>query len=117
LIVDDDIRNIFALTSLLERFGMKVISAEEGHVALDVLQSDGQVDVVLMDIMMPGMDGFSVIQQLRHSERFRLLPIIAVTAKAMKDDREKCLRAGASEYVAKPLDPEVLLNVLNKSLS
>lgn len=116
LIVDDDIRNIFALTSLLERFGMKVISAEEGQVALDVLQSDGCIDVVLMDIMMPGMDGFSVIQHLRHSERFRTLPIIAVTAKAMKDDREKCLRAGASEYVAKPLDPELLLLALNKSL-
>lgn len=116
LIVDDDIRNIFALTSLLERFGMKVVSAEEGEVALDLLQSDGQVDIVLMDIMMPGMDGFSIIQHLRHSERFRDLPIIAVTAKAMKGDRDKCLRAGASEYVAKPLDPELLVRALNKSL-
>ncbi|MDB6057345.1 MAG: putative SigmaB asociated two-component system sensor protein [Verrucomicrobiales bacterium] len=116
LVVDDDIRNIFALTSLLERFEMKVVSAEEGQAALDYLESNGCIDVVLMDIMMPGMDGFTVIQKLRHSERFKLLPIIAVTAKAMKGDREKCLRAGASEYVTKPIDPELLLNALKKIL-
>jgi CheY-like chemotaxis protein len=114
LVVDDDIRNIFALTSLLERFEMRVVSAENGQAALDLLESNGCIDVVLMDIMMPGMDGFTVIHKLRHIERFKTLPIIAVTAKAMKDDREKCLRAGASDYIAKPLDPELLLNALKK---
>ncbi|MGZ5543187.1 MAG: ATP-binding response regulator [Limisphaerales bacterium] len=116
LVVDDDIRNIFALTSLLERFEMSVVSAEEGQAALDLLEGNGCIDVVLMDIMMPGMDGYAVIEKLRRMERFKTLPIIAVTAKAMKGDREKCLRAGASEYVTKPLDPELLLNALKKCL-
>ncbi len=116
LVVDDDIRNIFALTSLLERFEMSVVSAEEGQAALDLLEANGCIAVVLMDIMMPGMDGFAIMEKLRRTERFKTLPIIAVTAKAMKGDREKCLRAGASEYIAKPLDPELLLNALKKCL-
>jgi signal transduction histidine kinase len=116
LIVDDDIRNVFALTSLLERFGMTVVSAEEGQAALNLLEQMPSIDIVLMDIMMPGMDGFSAIQKMRRIEKFTKLPIIAVTAKAMKDDREKCLRAGASNYIAKPINPELLLNALKECL-
>jgi CheY-like chemotaxis protein len=101
---------------MLERFHMNVLSAEEGQGALDLLQHSRQVDVVLMDIMMPGMDGYAAIQKLRATERFKKLPIIAVTAKAMTDDREKCLRAGANQYIAKPLDPELLLTMLKDCL-
>jgi CheY-like chemotaxis protein len=116
LIVDDDIRNIFALTSLLERFQMNVLSAEDGDGALDSLKGDQPIDVVLMDIMMPGLDGFGTIEKLRKRQPLKDLPIIAVTAKAMKNDREKCLRAGATEYIAKPLDIELLLDALKRCL-
>jgi signal transduction histidine kinase len=116
VIVDDDIRNIFALTSLLERFQMNVLSAEEGQGALALIKSAPDVDVVLMDIMMPGMDGFAVIQKLRSNGRFKNLPIIAVTAQAMKEDRAKCMRAGASDYIPKPIEPDLLLNALKNCL-
>jgi signal transduction histidine kinase/ActR/RegA family two-component response regulator len=116
LIVDDDIRNIFALTSLLERFQMKVLSAEDGNAALALLDCTRKIDVILMDIMMPGIDGYALIQKLRADRRFKKLPIIAVTAKAMKGDREKCLRTGASDYVTKPIEPELLLNALKDRL-
>ncbi len=116
LIVDDDIRNIFALTSLLERYKMRVLSAENGQAALDILQSTPDVGIVLMDIMMPEMDGYETIQAIRQMGQFAALPIVAVTAKAMKGDREKCLEAGASDYIAKPVESEQLLFILNRWL-
>jgi len=112
LIVDDDIRNIFALTSVLERFGVEIHSAENGRDAILLLQQTPGVDAVLMDIMMPEMDGMDTIRAIRAMPQFRNLPIIAVTAKAMKGDREKCLEAGAWDYLSKPVDPEQMLEVL-----
>ncbi len=112
LIVDDDIRNIFALTTLLEPHDMVVVSAETGSAAIDIVRSSPDVDIVLMDIMMPDMDGYDTIRTIRKDERSRSLPIVALTAKAMKGDREKCIEAGATDYVSKPVDPEQLLRVL-----
>ena len=112
LIVDDDIRNIFAMTSLLERYEMGVLSAETGKIALEQLQSQSGIDAVLMDIMMPDMDGYDTMRAIRKFAKFRMLPIIAVTAKAMKGDREKCIDAGASDYIAKPVDSTELLSML-----
>jgi signal transduction histidine kinase/HAMP domain-containing protein/DNA-binding response OmpR family regulator len=109
LIVDDDIRNIFALTSILERQNMRIVSAESGRDAVDLLDKHQDIDVVLMDVMMPEMDGFETTQAIRDKAKFKNLPIIAVTAKAMKGDREKCIEAGASDYLSKPVDPEVLV--------
>jgi len=116
LIVDDDIRNIFALTSLLERQRMEVISAETGKEAIEKLEATPDVDIVLMDIMMPDMDGHDTMQAIRKNERFKDLPIIAVTAKAMKGDREKTLQAGAWDYLAKPVDTDQILSVLKSWL-
>jgi CheY-like chemotaxis protein len=112
MIVDDDIRNIFALTSLLERHSMEIRSAETGRGAIETLQNDGEVDLVLVDIMMPDLDGYDTIREIRALPRFQSLPIVALTAKAMKGDREKCIEAGASDYIAKPVDPEQLLALL-----
>jgi CheY-like chemotaxis protein/signal transduction histidine kinase/HAMP domain-containing protein len=112
LVVDDDIRNVFALTSVLERHKMDVQSAESGKAALDLLEKDPGVDIVLMDIMLPEMDGYDTIRAIRRFPHFRSLPIIALTAKAMKGDREKCIEAGASDYIAKPVDTEQLLTLL-----
>ena len=112
LIVDDDIRNIFAMTSLLERYQMQVFSAETGKAALDLLQTTPDTDVVLMDIMMPAMDGYDTMRAIRKFAKFRALPVIALTAKAMKGDREKCIDAGASDYIAKPVDTTELLSML-----
>jgi HAMP domain-containing protein/signal transduction histidine kinase/DNA-binding response OmpR family regulator len=112
LLVDDDIRNIFAMTSVLERFKMNVISAENGRDAIQMLIENKNVDVVLMDIMLPTMDGYTTTRAIREIEGFEHLPIIAVTAKAMKGDREKCLAAGASDYLSKPVDTEQLRSVL-----
>jgi HAMP domain-containing protein/signal transduction histidine kinase/CheY-like chemotaxis protein len=111
LIVDDDIRNIFALTSILERQEMTIVSAETGRDAIAMLEKYQDIDVVLMDVMMPEMDGFETMRAIRENEnpQFRSLPIIAVTAKAMKGDREKCIEAGASDYLAKPVDSEELV--------
>lgn len=111
LVVDDDIRNIFAMTSLLERHNIIVYSAENGKDAIEVLQ-DNEVDAVLMDIMMPEMDGYDTMQEIRKVPKFKNLPILALTAKAMKGDREKCIEAGASDYIAKPVDTEQLLSLL-----
>jgi CheY-like chemotaxis protein len=112
LIVDDDIRNIFAMTSMLERYKMEVISAETGQAAIETLQNADDVDVVLMDIMLPEMDGYQTMQKIRKMFGFEQLPIIALTAKAMKGDREKCIDAGASDYIAKPVETERLLTLL-----
>ena len=112
LVVDDDIRNLFAMTSLLERQQMHVLSAETGRDALALLDSTPGVDVVLMDIMLPGMDGYETMRMMRATERGRGLPIIALTAKAMKGDREKCIDAGASDYIAKPVKNPQLLSTL-----
>jgi HAMP domain-containing protein/signal transduction histidine kinase/CheY-like chemotaxis protein len=112
LIVDDDIRNIFAMTSLLEPYKMKIVSAENGREAIELLQNTPDLDVLLMDIMMPDMDGYDTMRAIRKLAKFRALPIIALTAKAMKGDREKCIQAGASDYISKPVDTEQLLALL-----
>jgi CheY-like chemotaxis protein len=112
LLVDDDIRNIFAMTSLLERHNMQVISAETGAQALSMLSENPDVDIVLMDIMMPTMDGYDTIRAARQISEFHFLPIIALTAKAMKGDRDRCIEAGASDYISKPVDPDHLLSTL-----
>jgi CheY-like chemotaxis protein len=117
LIVDDDVRNIFALTSKLERWEVVVLRAENGRQALDVLRSTPGVDLVLLDIMMPEMDGYETIRAIRELEPFRSLPIIALTAKAMKGDRQKCLDAGASDYLAKPVSSDQLQSMLRVWLS
>jgi len=112
LVVDDDVRNIFALSSVLERRGMVVVTAGTGREAITMLESTPSIAIVLMDIMMPEMDGYETMQVVRQNPSFRRLPIIALTAKAMKGDREKCLEAGASEYLAKPVNTEQLLSAL-----
>ena len=112
LVVDDDVRNIFALSSVLERRGMTVRTAGTGREAIAMLESNPDMAIVLMDIMMPEMDGYETMQVIRQNPAFRRLPIIALTAKAMKGDREKCLEAGASEYLAKPVNTEQLLSAL-----
>ena len=112
LVVDDDVRNIFALSSVLERRGMSVLTAGTGREAIQMIESTPDLGIVLMDIMMPEMDGYETMQVIRQNPRFRRLPIIALTAKAMKGDREKCLDAGASEYLAKPVNTEQLLSAL-----
>jgi CheY-like chemotaxis protein/signal transduction histidine kinase/HAMP domain-containing protein len=112
LVVDDDVRNIFALSSVLERRGMMVLTAGTGNEAITILESTPDLAIVLMDIMMPGMDGYETMQVIRQNHSLRRLPIIALTAKAMKGDRERCLGAGASEYLAKPVNTEQLLSAL-----
>ena len=112
LVVDDDVRNIFALGSVLERHGMSVVTAQTGREALTMLQSTSDIAMVLMDIMMPEMDGYQTMQLIRKQPPLRRLPIVALTAKAMKGDREKCLDAGASDYLAKPVNTDQLLSTL-----
>jgi CheY-like chemotaxis protein len=112
LIVDDDIRNIFALTSILEQYEMEVLYAENGKDGIGMLKSTPGIDVVLMDVMMPEMDGYEAMQAIRKMRKFKGLPIIALTAKAMKGDREKCVGAGASDYITKPVDTEQLVSLL-----
>ncbi len=114
LIVDDDIRNVFALTSVLEQHGLSVLYAENGREGIEVLEQHDDVAVVLMDIMMPEMDGYATTTAIRRMPQFADLPIIALTAKAMKGDREKALESGASDYVTKPVDPDHLLGVMEK---
>jgi CheY-like chemotaxis protein len=109
LLVDDDARNIFALSSVLERRGMKVLTATTGREAVTLVESNPEIAIVLMDIMMPQMDGYQTIGVIRENSAFLRLPIIALTAKAMKGDREKCLEAGASDYLAKPVNTDQLL--------
>ena len=112
LVVDDDARNIFALTSVLENLDMEVFGATNGRQAIEIVNETPGLSAVLMDIMMPEMDGYETIRQIRRDSRFRMLPIVALTAKAMKGDREKCLEAGASDYIAKPVNTEQLLSLL-----
>jgi CheY-like chemotaxis protein len=112
LIVDDDVRNIFALMSVLEQHGMVALSAENGRDAIARLEDESDVDIVLMDVMMPEMDGLDTTRAIRRISRFRDLPIIAVTAKAMKGDRERCIEAGAWDYLSKPVDPDELLDMM-----
>lgn len=112
LIIDDDLRNIFAITSLLESYQMQVIFAENGRDGIDMLQTHPDVNAVLMDIMMPDIDGYETTSRIRQIPQFRSLPIIALTAKAMPGDREKCIEAGASDYITKPVDTEQLLSLL-----
>jgi CheY-like chemotaxis protein/signal transduction histidine kinase len=112
LVVDDDIRNIFALNSLLERHNMQVITATNGEEAIKLVESTADLSLVLMDVMMPEMDGYETMRRIRSKQQFRMLPIIALTAKAMKGDREKCLEAGASDYVAKPVNTDQLLSLV-----
>ncbi|MGH8607451.1 MAG: response regulator, partial [Gammaproteobacteria bacterium] len=109
---DDDARNIFALSSVLENQEMEVISATNGRQAIELVQNTPDLRAVLMDIMMPEMDGYQTMREIRNDSRFRLLPILALTAKAMKGDREKCLAAGASDYIAKPVNTDQLLSLL-----
>ena len=112
LIVDDDVRNIFAITSLLERYQMQVIFAENGRDGITTLEENLDASIVLMDVMMPEMDGYEATRAIRSQARFRSLPIIALTAKAMQGDREKCIEAGASDYITKPVDTDQLLSLL-----
>nr|WP_161829565.1 response regulator [Steroidobacter agaridevorans] len=112
LIVDDDIRNIFSLTGVLEQHDIEVLHAESGREGIAMLNETPSIDMVLMDVMMPDMDGYETMRQIRNSDRFRKLPMIAITAKAMKGDREKCIEAGASEYISKPVDVDQLVSMM-----
>jgi CheY-like chemotaxis protein len=112
LIVDDDIRNIFSLTSVLESHDVEVLHAERGKDGILILEQTPGIDVALIDIMMPDMDGYETMRQVRKRPELAELPLVAVTAKAMKGDRQKCLDAGASDYIAKPVDIELLLALL-----
>jgi CheY-like chemotaxis protein len=116
LLVDDDARNVFALSSVLERRGMRVLAATTGNEAIQLIETEPAVAIVLMDIMMPGMDGYQAMEVIRSKPEHQRLPIIALTAKAMKGDREKCLEAGASDYLAKPVNTEQLLSALRNWL-
>jgi CheY-like chemotaxis protein len=117
LVIDDDIRNIFALTALLERQGMEVVSVDSGAEAIEKLRETTDVDIALVDVMMPDMDGYTTMSNMRRLRSFQDRPIIALTAKAMKGDREKCIEAGASDYIAKPVDSSHLVGMLRSWLS
>ncbi len=112
LLVDDDVRNVYSLSNLLELQGMQIVEAYDGKEALQKLQTEEGIDMVLMDVMMPEMDGMEATRQIRKMERFKDLPVIALTAKAMKEDREKCMEAGASDYIPKPVDTDKLLTLM-----
>jgi CheY-like chemotaxis protein len=117
LITDDDMRNIFALSSALQLYDINIVIANNGREALERLAENEQIDLVLMDIMMPEMDGYEAMKAIRSEKRFSKLPIIALTAKAMKNDREKCIEAGANDYISKPVDMDKLLSMLRVWLS
>jgi CheY-like chemotaxis protein len=117
LVVDDDIRNVFALTSALEQHGMQVMHADSGREAIELLKGTPDVDLVLMDVMMPGLDGLDTMRLVRQIEGYAGLPVVAVTAKAMIGDRERCLEAGANEYVSKPVSVDELIAALSRTLA
>lgn len=117
LAVDDNDTNIFVVDALLEEQGMEVLTANDGQEALDVLEAHPDVDIVLMDIMMPVMNGYEAMRHIRSNARFGQVPIIALTARAMVGDSEKCLEAGATSYVSKPIDAEVLVGEITSLLS
>jgi CheY-like chemotaxis protein len=112
LVVDDDVRNLFALTTAFDRYAIQTITAESGQEAMTILEENHDIDIVLMDIMMPEMDGYETTQKIRREHKNKTLPIIAVTAKAMKGDREKCIDAGASDYITKPVKIDQLLSLM-----
>jgi len=112
LVVDDDVRNIFALTSVLESHGLTVLYAENGNAGMSALNANPDVDLVLMDVMMPEMDGYDTMRAIREHPRLKSLPVIAITAKALKEDRERCINAGASDYLPKPVDTDKLLDLI-----
>jgi len=112
LIADDDVRNIFSLTKALELHGMRVLAALDGKEALKTLEENPEADVVLMDMMMPEMDGYQTIREIRRMKQFKNIPVLAVTAKAMMGDREKCIAVGASDYISKPIDTDQLISLL-----
>ena len=112
LLVDDDMRNIFALTNVLENNSMNVIVANDGREAVEKVKSSEKIDIILMDIMMPEMDGYEATSEIRKIPGFEKIPIIALTAKAMKGDREKCIEAGASDFIAKPVDIMKLISLM-----
>jgi CheY-like chemotaxis protein len=112
LLVDDDTRNIFALSSVLERRGMQVVTAKTGREAIELIETTPDIKIVLMDIMMPEMDGYQTMQVIRANPEFRRLPIVALTAKAMKGDRERSIESGASDYITKPVDTDQLLSLM-----
>jgi len=117
LLVDDDSRNVFALTKVLQERGMEILKAENGKIALEMLDTHPEIDLVLMDIMMPEMDGYEAMKRIRSQGKFKNLPVIALTAKAMKDDKQKCIDAGANDYIAKPIDVERMLSLMRVWLS
>jgi len=112
-VVDDDFRNLFALTALLERAQAEVTTAESGHAALDILNSGARTDIVLMDIMMPMMDGYATIQAIRQIDLLKDMPVIAVTSKVVRGERQRCLDAGANDYVPKPINSHQLMTALS----
>jgi CheY-like chemotaxis protein len=116
LVVDDDVRNVYALTALLERHGVDVVAAESGDEAIIRVRQDPTIEVVLLDVMMPNKDGYETLREIRALPKRQGLPIIAVTARAMKGDRERCLQAGATDYIAKPVDTTELLAMLRTAL-
>jgi CheY-like chemotaxis protein len=111
-VIDDDVRNIFAITSVLERQQMRVLYAEDGRRGLQILRDNPDVDVVLLDVAVPEMDGYEAMREIRKDPRFAGLPLIALTARAAPGDREKCLAAGASDHIARPIEPDHLLSLL-----
>ena len=111
-VVDDDVRNIFAVTCALESHGAVVVHADSGRDALALVERDDDIDLVLLDMMMPEIDGYEVLRRIRSQERFHALPIVALTARAMKPDRDKCLDAGATDYVAKPVNTSRLVSTI-----
>jgi CheY-like chemotaxis protein len=112
LIVDDDMRNVFALTSLLEERGVKIEVGRNGREGIEKLEAKPDIDLVIMDIMMPEMNGYEAMEAIRKNNKFRKVPIIALTAKAMQGDKEKCIQAGANDYLTKPIDPDKLISLL-----
>ena len=117
LIVEDDMRTLFAMTKIIAEHGMVPVKAENGERALTVLEAHPDIDIVLMDMMMPVMDGYEAARRIRAQDRFTAIPILALTAKAMKEDRARCLEAGATDYMSKPIDPERLVSLMRVWLS